>query len=250
MSDKLEVYYFSPTGGTKKVSSIFAYTMGKEVIRHDLESKETMPEQPEGEMIVVAAPVFGDRIPSVVREKIEKLSRIGKKAVTIAVYGNRAYEDALLEMNDILIKCGFTLIASGAFVAQHSMEPEVGAGRPDWEDVKEIREFAEGVWNKKNSNCAQVPGNHPYKPEMKVPRTPISRSACTRCGACVRVCPTDAISMTAKGISTGKEKCILCMACTHVCPEHAKVLPPPVQGMMKLMPGKLKNVRNKNEMFL
>lgn len=90
MSDKLEVYYFSPTGGTKKVSSIFADAMGKEVIWHDLGSKETMLEQPEGEMIVVAAPVFGGRIPSVVREKIEKFSGIGKKAVTIAVYGNRA----------------------------------------------------------------------------------------------------------------------------------------------------------------
>ena len=55
MSDKLEVYYFSPTGGTKKVSSIFADAMGKEVIWHDLGSKETMLEQPEGEMIVVAA---------------------------------------------------------------------------------------------------------------------------------------------------------------------------------------------------
>lgn len=36
MSDKLEVYYFSRTGGTKKVSSIFADAMGKEVIWHDL----------------------------------------------------------------------------------------------------------------------------------------------------------------------------------------------------------------------
>lgn len=249
MSDKLEVYYFSPTGGTKKVSSIFADAMGKEVIWHDLGSKEPMAEQPE-EMIVVAAPVFGGRIPSVVREKIEKFSGSGKKAVTIAVYGNRAYEDALLEMNDILIKCGFAVIASGAFVAQHSMDPEVGTGRPDQEDAKEIRAFAEAVRNKKNTDGVHVPGNHPYKPEMKVPCTPISHSACTRCGACVKVCPTDAISITAKGITTDKGKCILCMACTHVCPEHARVLPSPIQGMMKLMLGKLKNVRNKNEMFL
>ena len=110
MSDKMEVYYFSPTGGTKKVSSIFADAMEKEVIWHDLGSKEPMMEKPEGKMIVVAAPVFGGRIPSVVREKIEKLSGTGKKAVTIAVYGNRAYEDALLEMNDILMKCGLSLI--------------------------------------------------------------------------------------------------------------------------------------------
>ena len=39
MLDKMEVYYFSPTGGTKKVSSIFADVMEKEVIWHDLGSK-------------------------------------------------------------------------------------------------------------------------------------------------------------------------------------------------------------------
>lgn len=45
MLDKMEVYYFSPTGGTKKVSSIFADAMEKEVIWHDLGSKEPMMEK-------------------------------------------------------------------------------------------------------------------------------------------------------------------------------------------------------------
>ena len=58
MSDKIEVYYFSPTGGTKKVSGIFVDAMEKEVIWHDLGSKKPMMEKPEGEMIVIAAPVF------------------------------------------------------------------------------------------------------------------------------------------------------------------------------------------------
>ena len=156
MLDKMEVYYFSPTGGTKKVSSIFADAMEKEVIWHDLGSKEPTMEKPEGEMTVVASPVFGGRIPSVVREKIEKFSGTGKKAVTIAVYGNRAYEDALLEMNDILTKCGFTVIASGAFVAQHSMAPEVGAGRPDGEDEKEIHKFAETVKNSTAPSATEI----------------------------------------------------------------------------------------------
>lgn len=250
MSDKMEVYYFSPTGGTKKVSSIFADAMEKEVIWKDLGSKETMMEKPEGEMIVVAAPVFGGRIPSVVREKIEKLSGTGKKAVTIVVYGNRAYEDALLEMNDILMKCGFTVIASGAFVAQHSMVPEVGAGRPDGEDEKEIHKFAESVKNSTATENVHVPGNRPYKEEMNMPVTPISLPSCTKCGKCVTVCPTNAISITDGSFTTYTEKCILCMACTHVCAEQARILPPPLQQKMEQMLGALKSVRNKNEVFL
>lgn len=170
---EMEVYYFSPTGGTKKVSDIFAAAIGKEVIWHDLGDKQTPMKQPQGELIVVAAPVFAGRIPSVVREKIKMLAGEGKQAVTIAVYGNRAYEDALLEMNDILIQDGFMVIASAAFVAQHSIVPEVGAGRPDAEDIKEIRAFAEAVKNSTSAENIHVPGNRPYKPEMKVAAAPL-----------------------------------------------------------------------------
>ena len=247
---EMEVYYFSPTGGTKKVSSIFADAMEKEVIWHDLGSKEPMMEKPEGEMTVVASPVFGGRIPSVVREKIEKFSGTGKKAVTIAVYGNRAYEDALLEMNDILTKCGFTVIASGAFVAQHSMAPEIGAGRPDGEDEKEIHKFAETVKNSTAVENVQVPGNRPYKPEMNMPVAPISLPSCTKCGKCVTVCPTNAISVADGAVITDIEKCILCMACTHICTEQARISPLPLQQKTEQMLGALKGVRNKNEVFL
>ncbi len=247
---EMEVYYFSPTGGTKKVSSIFADAMEKEVIWHDLGSKEPMMEKPEGEMTVVASPVFGGRIPSVVREKIEKFSGTGKKAVTIAVYGNRAYEDALLEMNDILTKCGFTVIASGAFVAQHSMAPEVGAGRPDGEDEKEIHKFAETVKNSTAVENVQVSGNRLYKPEMNLPVAPISLPSCTKCGKCVTVCPTNAISVADGAVITDIEKCILCMACTHICTEQARIRPLPLQQKTEQMLGALKGVRNKNEVFL
>ena len=123
MSDKIEVYYFSPTGGTKKVSDIFAAAIGKDAVWHDLRDKQTPTEQPQGELIIVAAPVFAGRIPSVVREKIKTLAGEGKQAVTIAVYGNRAYEDALLEMNDILIQdvcsiCGAAFYCAGGWRRQ------------------------------------------------------------------------------------------------------------------------------------
>ena len=73
----------------------------------------------------------------------------------------------MLEMNDILIQGGFTVIASAAFVAQHSIVPEVGAGRPDAEDIKEIRTFAEAVKSSTSAENVHVPGNRPYKPEMR-----------------------------------------------------------------------------------
>lgn len=249
MSDKMEVYYFSPTGGTKKVSDIFAAAVGKEVVWHDLGDKQTLVKQPQGELVVVAAPVFGGRIPSVVREKIKTLAGKGKKAVTIAVYGNRAYEDALLEMNDILMQGGFTVIASAAFVAQHSIVPEVGAGRPDAEDEKEIRAFAEAVKNSTSTENIQVPGNHPYKPEMNVAAAPLSLPSCTACGACAKICPTDAIANEDGNMVTDAAKCILCMACVHACPLQARILPPPLQQKTDNMLAAFRDIRNKNEVF-
>lgn len=250
MSDKMEVYYFSPTGGTKKVSDIFAAAVGKDAVWHDLRDKQTPTEQPQGELIIVAAPVFAGRIPSVVREKIKTLAGEGKQAVTIAVYGNRAYEDALLEMNDILIQGGFMVIASAAFVAQHSIVPEVGAGRPDAEDEKEIRTFAEAVKNSASAENIHVPGNRPYKPEMKVAAAPLSLSSCTACGVCAKICPTDAIAAAEGKMVTDVSKCILCMACVHACPLQARILPPPLQEKTDNMLAAFRDIRNKNEVFL
>ena len=249
MSDKMEVYYFSPTGGTKKVSSIFAAAVGKEVIWHDLGDKQTAIEQPQGELIAVAAPVFAGLIPSVVSEKIKMLCGKGKKAVAIAVYGNRAYEDALLEMHGILMQAGFMVMAAAAFVAQHSIVPEVGAGRPDAEDEKEIRTFAEAVKNSTSAENIHVPGNRPYKPGMNVQVTPLSLPACTVCGACAKICPTDAIANENGKMATDAAKCILCMACVHACPKQARILPLPLQQKTDNMLAAFKDVRNKNEVF-
>lgn len=250
MSDKMEVYYFSPTGGTKKVSDIFAAAVGKDAVWHDLGDKQTPTKQPQGELIIVAVPVFAGRIPSVVREKIKTLAGEGKQAVTIAVYGNRAYEDALLEMNDILKQAGFTVIAAAAFVAQHSIVPEVGAGRPDAEDIKEIRTFAEAVKNSASAENIHVPGNRSYKPGMNVQVTPLSLPACTACGACAKICPTDAIANEDGNMATDAAKCILCMACVHACPLKARILPPPLQEKTDNMLAAFRDIRNKNEVFL
>lgn len=249
MSDKMEVYYFSPTGGTKKVSDIFAAAVGKEVVWHDLGDKQTTAEEPQGKLIAVVAPVFAGRIPSVVSEKIKMLRGKGKKAVTIAVYGNRAYEDALLEMNDILMQAGFMVIAAAAFVAQHSIVPEVGAGRPDAEDEKEIRAFAEAVKNSTSAENIQVPGNHPYKPEMNVQAAPLSLPECIACGACAKICPTDAIANEDGNMVTDAAKCILCMACVRACPLQARILPPPLQQKTDNMLAAFRDIRNKNEVF-
>lgn len=253
MLNQTELYYFSPTGGTKKAGEIFCGGISENVKETDLGLKDQKVEQPESELIVIAAPVFGGRLPSIVTEKLKELDGSGKKAVTLAVYGNRAYEDALLELNNEAQSRGFQIIASAAVVAQHSMAPEVGKGRPDALDRESILDFAGKVMEKierGSESPIKVPGNYPYKDGMNMPATPLSLPSCNQCRKCEAICPTGAIWLENHAVVTDAEKCMLCMACVSACPEHARILPPPLQEKMQQMLGALKAVRKENEYFI
>lgn len=251
MLKQADLYYFSPTGGTKKAGMILASQIATTVNEVNLAEKVIV--NPSAEVIVIAAPVFGGRIPAIVSDKIADLTGNGKKAITAVVYGVRAYEDALLELNDAMKNSGFDVVASAALVAQHSIVAEVGAGRPDQKDTDEIQQFAKDVLKNLEEgkrNMVTVPGNHPYKDGMKVPATPLSLDTCGSCGYCAEVCPTDAITVTDEGVTTDAEKCILCMSCVAKCPAQARILPPPLQTGMTEKLGVLKDVRRENEFYI
>lgn len=253
MVNRTDFYYFSPTGGTKKVGEAFCKAISGEVMDHNLGLREKEPANPAGELAVFAAPVFGGRIPALVADKIKALDGSGKKAVTFVVYGTRAYEDALLELNQAVSHQGFQIAASGACIAQHSMAPDVGKGRPDEKDVSEITGFAKRVESELDNRSRTeitVPGNQPYKEAMTIPAPPISLETCSLCGKCEEVCPTAAITVSEGHIATDPNTCILCMACTAVCPNQSRILPPPLQERMEQMLGALKDVRRENEFFI
>ena len=101
------------------------------------------------------------------------------------VYGTRAYEDALLELNDIMREKGFQVVASAALIARHSIVPEVGKGRPDGQDREEILSFAKKVLERSQEGTdspVDVPGDRPYKAGMNMPVTPLSLPSCVQWG--------------------------------------------------------------------
>lgn len=253
MLNKTELYYFSPTGGTRKAGTIFCKGIAEDMKTVDLALRDKEVAEPLSDLIVIALPVFGGRIPAIAAEKLRKIKAGGKKAVTFVVYGNRAYEDALLELNTVVSETGIQVIASAALIAQHSMAPEVGKGRPDEQDERSILDFAGRVLEKLETNFSseiKVPGNTPYKEAMNMPMTPISLPSCNSCEKCVSVCPTGAIRQEDNEIVTSPEKCILCMACAAACPQQVRILPPLLQNKMEQMLGALKSIRRENEFFL
>lgn len=247
------LYYFSPTGGTKKVGESFCTAFAESVRKVNLGERNANVEQPECDVAVIAAPVFGGRIPTIAVEKIKGLRGKDKKAVTLAVYGTRAYEDALLELNNTIEECGFEIVSSAALIAQHSIVPIVGQGRPDAKDAEDIRNYAKKVLEKLaigDLSKVTVPGKVPYKEHMTGSVSPISTADCNKCGACEAVCPTGAIHMQGDNVVTESEKCIQCMACVAYCPNKARILPAPMQEAINKKLGVLKDIRRENEYFL
>lgn len=252
MFNTVQFYYFSPTGGTKACGECFCKSIANNVNAVNLGLEEATFN--DGcDIAVFAMPVFAGRIPAVAAEKLSALNGNGKKAVTLVVYGVRAYEDALLELNNVVKESNFTIVASAALVAQHSIVSAVGQGRPDEEDKASIAAFAEKVMEKLASgekSPVTVPGNFPYREAGNMPFTPICLPECGKCGACVAVCPTKAMVMEEDGVKTDVDTCILCMACTAVCPKYARVLPEAVQKNMNEKMAALVSVHRENEYFL
>ena len=143
MFNTVQFYYFSPTGGTKACGECFCKAIANNVNAINL-GLEDAAFNGDCDLAVFAMPVFAGRIPAVAAEKLSALNGNGTKAVTLVVYGVRAYEDALLELNNVVKESNFTVVASAALVAQHSIVPAVGQGRPNEEDKASIAVFPEG----------------------------------------------------------------------------------------------------------
>ena len=231
---KVTCVFFSATGLTQKVADLFLSGLPVAAEKLNLTPYTSGKAHVFGpdELVVFAAPVYGGILPAPAAERFALLKGQNTPAVCLAVYGNRDYDDALLEMKNLVQNAGFVPVAFGAPVAQHSLMPRVAAGRPDKEDAEHLQAFARQVWEKLGDLTAlcpqavpQVPGNFPYKKFGGVPFKPQVSKACVHCGACAAHCPVGAIPKNAPD-TTDKSACIACMACIKICPSHARSITP------------------------
>jgi ferredoxin len=184
---------------------------------------------------LIGAPVYAGRIPPLAVERLRRVRGDGIPAVIVVVYGNRAYEDALLELRDLAAAVGFVPLAGGAFIGEHSFSTAavpIAHGRPDDEDVRRATDFGRGVRLKLEglSTSAEaamplyVPGNYPHRDGWaSTGGAPITRDErCTLCGACAATCPGGAIAV-GHAVVTDEGACMLCCACVRACPSGARL---------------------------
>lgn len=236
MKNKFFEMYFSPTGGTRRVSKILADGLSGglnlEPAAVDLfaavREGGALPEFAAGDVCLISVPSFAGRVPLPAAEKLAEMKGNGALAILNVVYGNRAIDDTLLELADVLEEAGFTCAAAMETVAEHSIFRQFGAGRPDRDDEAELSAFAkETARILKNGNFSgslKVPGNFPYRERKPGSMIPVGGENCTGCGLCAAKCPAHAIpAEDLKAVN--RDACMGCMACVSVCPAGARDIP-------------------------
>ncbi|TCO77979.1 EFR1 family ferrodoxin [Marinisporobacter balticus] len=244
MDKKINSIYFSATDTTKKIVSEIAKkiseNMDDEITTNNIDF--TLPEarkEPvsftKEDVVIIGVPVYAGRVPNVLLKYLNTIVGNGAFAIPVVVYGNRSYDDALIELKDLLELNGFKVIAGGAFIGEHSFSKILAKNRPDEKDMAIVSDFANRIYTKLTTQdeiqSIAVKGNQPYRKHY-MPKdragnptdirkvTPKTNRNCMDCKLCVKVCPMGSIDE--RDVSRLNGICIKCGACIKKCPTHAK----------------------------
>jgi ferredoxin len=244
--NKVNAAYFSATGTTKKIveciSDKIAHKLNIDLAVTDFTLPSARADNlyfNSNELVIFGVPVYAGRVPNVLLKYLEKIKGNDALAVPVVLYGNRNYDDALIELRDLLEKGGLHTIAAAAFVGEHSFSASLAKGRPDASDMEKAVLFADKIAEtvqRLDSKSALSPvfvkgTPEPYRPYYQ-PRDrkgnsidirkvkPLTSDSCTDCKLCAKVCPMGSISYENVRELTGI--CIKCGACIKKCPLGAK----------------------------
>ena len=253
--------YFSGTGTTEKIVKHIAeqlartlgntdYAKAEDIDFTPAEARQQIYKFEAKDIVVFGVPVIAGRVPNVLLKFLDTLDGGNAMAIPIVLFGNRDYDDALVELRNILEAKGFHTIAGGAFSGEHSFSKVLAAGRPDDDDMYKASCFAEAIAQKirmlvgssagddvklqkvlEMAGPIEVKGEEPvrkyYQPRDRKGETinilkvkpKLDETKCTGCMICVDACPMGSIKPEAPGIVSGI--CIKCCGCEKKCPEGA-----------------------------
>lgn len=239
--DAAQIIFFSPTGTTRHVLMAIGHGTGLampapvDLTLPDGESQATSLAK--NTLAIIGTPVYAGRVPETALARLDSLAGDGTPAVLVVVYGNRAFEDALLELVTFVSARGFIPLVAGAFVGEHSfssLATPIAVGLPDATDLTRAEQFGRLIRERLRDTEGEVfpalvvPGSVPYRERAGSARAaPVSREdVCMHCGQCATVCPVAAIWVT-ETVETDPTVCIQCCACLRTCPSGARTMADP-----------------------
>ncbi len=261
MNFNVNLLYFSATDTTKKVIRNIAKGINNDFIEYNL----TLPSNRQQclnftskDLVIIGVPVYAGRVPKFLSEYLANIKGDNTPAVYVAVYGNRHYDDALLELKNIMENNRFIGVAGGAFIGEHSYTTKLATGRPDRMDLEIARNFGTEIKDKLSKYQdilllpkIEVKGNYPYKERKRsYPMVPETRDVCIKCGICAANCPMGAIDFN-NFEDIDQRKCIKCSSCVKKCPVSAKSINHP--DFIKITQYLIDNfsiVRHEPELFI
>lgn len=243
MPKSIGIACFSPTGTTRTICNAVALGMGSE---EPIVLDMTLPNTRAGiianpstamnglDHLIVGAPVYIGKIPLQAVECLKVLPGKGKECTAIVVYGNRDYGVALYRMVEILSNNGFTVVAAGTFIGQHSYSDiiPVAMGRPDKSDIEKARQFGAKVLSaSKHLSTTDVPvmiDKASQSNKYSILKPTYYEDRCVPCGKCAQGCPLGLLSSDGGRYlsQTAKKQCIGCMACVRNCAQKARIAKP------------------------
>ena len=252
--DRTYAIYFSPTYTSKKSAVSIARGLEGDLSEIDLTLKDSIPEIvfSRHDIVVFGFPVYAGRILPEALDRLNSFHGNHTPCVITVTYGNRHYDDALLELFNNIKERGFIPIAGAALVGEHTYG-HIQVGRPNRDDLYRDELFGSLVRLKikdDNFSFVSIPGKYPYK-ERVTGRGyhPDTNELCNQCGICAKECSVNAISKV--DCRTVDDNCIACFRCIRICPQHAKNMDKnkKYQEFAKAFSVKLANPRE-NEYFI
>ena len=150
--------------------------------------------------MVFGMPTYAGKLPNKMLPYVQQqIHGNGALAVGVVTFGNRSYDNSLAELCAALEADGFHTVAGGAFACRHAFTDALADGRPDWDDKRQMGEFAARIADKVKDLTdipapVAVPGDaaapyyvpkgtdgQPVKFLKAKPQTDLGK--CTDCGA-------------------------------------------------------------------